>query len=109
MVETWRKALHDNKVAGAILTDLPKAFDCLSHELLITKLEAYGCDKSALICVYDYLKNRKQRIKVSGSYSSWKELLCGVPQGALLEPLLFNIFINDIFFFLDNAKLRHIL
>ena len=95
------------KVAGAILTDLYKAFDCLSHELMIVKLEAYGFEKSALIFVYDYLKNRKQRIKVNGCYSSWKELLCGVPQGSILGPLLFNIFIDGIFFYLDKSKLAN--
>ena len=63
------------KVAGAVPTYLFEAFDCLSHELLITKLEAYGFDKSPRIFAYDYLKNRMQRIKVNGSYSSWKELL----------------------------------
>ena len=57
MIEMWRKALDESKVAGAILTDLSKAFDCLSHELLIAKLAAYGFDISALILIYDYLKN----------------------------------------------------
>ena len=69
MIEMWRKALDEKKLAGAILTDLSKAFDCLSHELLIAKLNAYGFDKSALEFIYNYLKERKQRTKVNGNYS----------------------------------------
>ena len=64
MIEMWKKALDEHKVAGAILTD------CLSHELLIAKLEAYGLEKSALKLIYDYLKNRTQRTKINGEYSS---------------------------------------
>ena len=63
MIEMWRKALDNKKIAGGILTDLSKAFDCLSHDLMIAKLEAYGFDKNALKFVYSYLKNRKQRTK----------------------------------------------
>ena len=86
-----------------MLTDLSKAFNRLSHELLLAKLRAYGFSISALRLIYSYLANRKQRTKINSSYSSWEEILFAVPQGSILGPLLFNIFLCDIFFVLSQT------
>ena len=103
-----RKRCVDNGGAfGALLTDLSKAFDCLSHELLIAKLEAYGFDRNSLKLVHSYLSNRKQRVKINDAYSSWEEILFGVPQSSILGPLLFNIFICDMFYFLEDFDIAN--
>ena len=107
MIDKWQKALDDGKIAGALLTDLSKAFDCLNHELLIAKLEAYGFDNSSLNYIYSYLSDRKQRTKVNNSYSEWCNIRTGVPQGSILGPLLFNIYINDIFYFVSKSDIAN--
>ena len=107
MLEKWKKALDKRKIAGALLTDLSKAFDCLHHELLIAKLEAYGFSHLALTFVYSYLSNRKQRTKVNNSFSTWRDIIAGIPQGSILGPLLFNIYLNDIFLFVDGSNLTN--
>ena len=97
MLEKWKRAVDNGKVFGIWLTDLSKAFDCLSHELLLAKLHAYGFSISALRLIYSYLANRKQKTEINSSYSSWEEILFGVPQGSILGPLLFNFFLCDMF------------
>ena len=98
MIEKWRKTLDKGGETGAVLTDLSKAFDCIDHNLLIAKLDAYGFEKQSIDFLHSHLTKRKQRAKVDSAYSSWKMLLSGVPQGSILRPLLFNLYICDMFF-----------
>ena len=79
MIEKWKSSLDKNGYAGAVLMDLSKAFDCLNHDLLLAKLYAYGFSKNSLALIRSYLKNRWQRAKINTSFSTWSELLMGVP------------------------------
>ena len=87
--------------------DLSKAFDALNHNLLIAKLGAYGLDAKDLCYIKSYLDNRKQRVRVNSYFSSWHEIIAWVPQGSIIGPLLFYIFVNDLFLFVSSFKLSN--
>ncbi len=93
--------LDENKYPGTVLMDLSKAFNCVTYGLLIAKMHAYGLITNAYEFMSSYLSDRYQRVKISNIKCSWMPLQKGIPQGSSLGPFLFNIFMNDIFYFIE--------
>ena len=96
MVDAWRKALDKNKLVGAALVDLSKVFDLVNHSVLLRKMSSYGVRGKEWKWFQDYLTGRRQRVCVGEEKSGWTNIMKGVPQGSILGPLLFTIYVNDL-------------
>ncbi len=105
LVDSWKFALDNDMFAGTLLMDLSKCFDSIPHGLTIAKMKAYGLSDEACHFMATYLSGRYQRVKISDSRSEWIPVKKGIPQGSALGPFILNIFMNDIFYFIEICLL----
>ena len=96
MVYSWLKALTAGKLVGCVMVDFRKAFDLDDHQILLKKLQSYKCSDTSLSWFKSYLFNRSQRVAINNELSASSVVNCGVPQGSILGPLLFLLFINHL-------------
>ena len=105
LLQKWQKRFDPERFIGAMLMDLTKTYDCLRHDLLIAKLEAFGLGNSSLNFLLDYLTFRKQKTKVGSAHSKWSKIRRGISQVSILGSILFNIFINHIFMIIEQSDI----
>ena len=94
--DDWLTNLDENLGTDILYLDFTKAFDCISHTHLLYKLEHYGIKGKLLRWLSAFLRNRRQRVVSQQTFSNWEPIISGVPQGALLSPTLFLLYINDL-------------
>jgi len=117
VLEEWTEAIDSGKTIDCLYMDYKKAFDTVPHKRLLKKLEAYGLGKNIIEWLQDYLSERRQQVSVNGQNSEWHNVTSGVPQGSVIGPLMFVLYINDlpeevessIYLFADDTKIFKII
>ena len=117
VLEKWTKEIDEGNEIDCIYLDFMKAFDKVPHKCLLSKLKSYNIDESVLEWIASFLRDRRQRVTVNGEKSGWREVISGIPQGTVLGPVLFVIYINDLpenvksdlFMFADDTKVSRVI
>ena len=117
VIDKWSEPLDEGLDIDCIYTDFQKAFDKVPHKRLIKKIENYGITNPILSWIQDFLTRRYQQVSINGETSNQKEVTSGLPQGSVLGPILFVIYINDLpeavesaaYLFADDTKIFRVI